>query len=96
MLLLPEGQTSETWEPSKKQVCFGIRRAWDRKVISISFRHHGHALAYAVSRRPFTARALIRLRASPWEICRGQSGTWTGFLPSVSVLPCQYHFTSPP
>jgi hypothetical protein len=45
MLLLPEGQASEAWEPSKKQFCFGIQGAWDRKVILISFRHQGHALA---------------------------------------------------
>jgi hypothetical protein len=45
MLLLPEGQTNEAWEPSKKQFCFGIQTAWNRKVISISVRHQGHALA---------------------------------------------------
>jgi hypothetical protein len=31
-LLLPEGQTGEAWEPSKKQCSFGKRRALDRKV----------------------------------------------------------------
>jgi len=65
MLLLPEGQASEAWEPYKKQFCFGIQKAWDRKVISISFRHQGHALAWVVCRRPLTAKALVRPRASP-------------------------------
>jgi hypothetical protein len=31
MLLLPEGQTGEAWEPSKKQRSFGNRGALDRK-----------------------------------------------------------------
>jgi hypothetical protein len=34
MLLLPEGQTGEAWELSKKQWSFRIREAWDRKVFS--------------------------------------------------------------
>jgi hypothetical protein len=34
MLLLPEGQTSEAWKPSKKQCCFGNRVALDSKVLS--------------------------------------------------------------
>jgi hypothetical protein len=32
MLLLTEGRTCEFWEPSKKQRCFGSRRALGRKV----------------------------------------------------------------
>jgi hypothetical protein len=32
MLLLPEGQTGETWKPSKKQSFFGNTGALDRKV----------------------------------------------------------------
>jgi hypothetical protein len=35
MLLLPEGQTGEAWEPSKKPCCFGNRAALDRKVLSL-------------------------------------------------------------
>ena len=34
MSLLPEGQTCEAWEPSKKQCCFGCRRTLGRKVFS--------------------------------------------------------------
>jgi hypothetical protein len=34
VLLLPLGQTAETWEPSKKTCCHGNRGALDRKVFS--------------------------------------------------------------
>jgi hypothetical protein len=39
----------------------------------------GRAMAQAVSRRPPTAEARVRSRASPCGICGGQSGTGTGF-----------------
>jgi hypothetical protein len=32
MILLPEGQTGDTWEPSKKQCSFGNRGSFDRKI----------------------------------------------------------------
>jgi hypothetical protein len=48
-------------------------------------------MAQAVSRRPPTAEARFRSRLSPCEICGGQSGTGTGFSPSTSVFPCQFH-----
>jgi len=56
----------------------------------------GRAMAQAVSRRPLTAEARVRARVSPCGICGGQSGTGTGFSPSSSVFPCQYHSTVAP
>jgi hypothetical protein len=50
-------------------------------------------MAQAVSRRPLTAEARVRVRVSPCEICGGQSGTGTGLSPNSSVFPCQYHST---
>jgi hypothetical protein len=53
-------------------------------------------MAQAVSRRPLTAEARDRSRFSLCGICGGQSGTGTGFSPSTSVLPCQFHSTGTP
>jgi hypothetical protein len=53
----------------------------------------GRAMAQAVSRRPLTAESRIRARVNPCGICDGESGTGTGFSPSSSVFPCQYHST---
>jgi hypothetical protein len=50
-------------------------------------------MAQAVSRRPLTAEARFRSRLCPYGICGGQSGTGTGFSPSTSVFPCNFHFT---
>jgi len=36
ILILTEGQTGETWEPSKKQCSFGNQRALDRQVPPLS------------------------------------------------------------
>jgi hypothetical protein len=46
-----------------------------------------------VSRRLLAAESRVRTRVNPCVICGGQSGTGTGFSPSSSVLPCQYHST---
>jgi hypothetical protein len=56
----------------------------------------GRAMAQAVSRRPLTAEALVRSRVGRCGICGGQSGTGTGFSPSTSVLPYQFHSTGAP
>jgi hypothetical protein len=43
-------------------------------------------MAKAVSRRPLTAKALVRARVIPCVICGGQSGTATGLPLSSSVF----------
>jgi hypothetical protein len=48
-------------------------------------------MAQVVSHRPLTAEARVRDRVNPCGICGGQSGKGTGFSPSSSVFPCQYH-----
>jgi hypothetical protein len=53
----------------------------------------GRPMAKVVSRRPPTAEAWVRARVNPCGICVGQSGTGTGFSPSSSIFPCQYHST---
>jgi hypothetical protein len=47
-------------------------------------------MAQAVSRRPLTAEV------GSCGICGGQSGNGTGFSPSTSVFPCQFHSTGVP
>jgi hypothetical protein len=39
------------------------------------------------------AQARVRSQANPCENFGGQSGTGTGFSPSTSVFPCQFHST---
>jgi hypothetical protein len=53
----------------------------------------GCDMAQVVSRRPLTAEARVPARVNPCGICGGQSDTGTGFSPSSSVFPCQYHST---
>jgi hypothetical protein len=50
-------------------------------------------MAQVVSRRPPTAEARVRAWVNPCGISCGQSVTGTGFSPSSSVFPCQYHST---
>jgi hypothetical protein len=53
-------------------------------------------MAQAVSRRPLKEEAQVRSRVSPCGICVGHCGTGTGFSPSTSVFPCQFHSTGAP
>jgi hypothetical protein len=53
-------------------------------------------MAHAVSCRRPTAEARVRSRLSPCGICGRQSGTGTGFSPSSSGFPCQFHSTGAP
>ena len=53
-------------------------------------------MAQTVNGRVVTAEARIQSQASPCNIYGGQSGTGTGFSPTTSVFPCQYHSTSTP
>jgi hypothetical protein len=53
-------------------------------------------MAQVVSRRLPTAEARVRPRVCPCGIFDGQSGTGTGFSPSTSVFPCQFHSTGAP
>jgi hypothetical protein len=48
-------------------------------------------MAQVVSRRLLTAETRVRAFADPYGIYGGQSGTESGFYPSTSVFPCQYH-----
>jgi hypothetical protein len=48
-------------------------------------------MAHAVSRRPLTVEV-----PGSYETIGGQSGNGTGFSPSISGVPCQYHATHAP
>jgi hypothetical protein len=56
----------------------------------------GRAVAHEISRLPLAVEARVRSQFSSCEICGGQSGTETGFSPSTSIFPCQYHSKSVP
>ena len=68
----------------------------DINIFSTNKSFAGRAMAQAVSRRSLTAKARVRSRVSPCGFCGGQSATGTGFSPSTSVLPCQFHSTGAP
>lgn len=55
----------------------------------------GYAMTQVTSHRPLTL-ATSRLQATPCGICGAQSEPVTGFPPSISVFPCQYHSADAP
>jgi hypothetical protein len=56
--------------------------------------HVGRAMAQVVfSRRPLTAESRLRARVNLCGMRGGRNCTGTGFPPSSSVFPCQYHPT---
>ena len=96
MLLLPEGQTGEAWELSKKQCSSVNREAVARHALKLLSSLLSRAVGQAVSRRALTAQDQVRSQLSPREICGRKSGTRTGFSPSTSGFPCQHHSTNAP
>jgi hypothetical protein len=54
------------------------------------------AMVQSVSGHPLCTVDRVRSQGSPCQICGGQSGTGTGFLPSTSVFSCHYHSTKAP
>jgi hypothetical protein len=79
--------TRKCWKVHPQRTCFLHRKS------KVNMEQKGRAMAQAVSRRPLTAETRVRSRVSPCGICGGQSGTGTGFSPSTSVFPCQFHST---
>jgi len=51
---------------------------------------YDHAMIQAVSGRPLTTETRVLSQVSPCEIGDEQSVNGAGFLPSTSVLSCQY------
>jgi hypothetical protein len=51
-------------------------------------------MAQMVSRRPLTEEARVCAQLKTYRICDEQSCAGTGFSPSSTVLPCQYHSTA--
>ena len=85
MLLLPERQTREVWGTSNRIVFFGNRVYWTEKFFHFFFLT---SLPQAASCWSLVIEIIARSKASQCEICGGQSGTRTGFSPSISAFRC--------
>jgi hypothetical protein len=78
-----------TTQPGRLVFRYIIHEHRDRTVCTLRVQAIGVcAMAQAVSHRPLTAEARVRVRVNPCGICGGQSGTGTGFSPSSSIFPC--------
>jgi hypothetical protein len=73
MLLLPEGQTGETWQPSPvAELCI-------RKNFHVAFK--GPSMASAISRLAFTTEARVRCMWNVERLLRER------LLPAVTIMP---------
>ena len=55
-----------------------------------------HAMHQVISCRHLTAQTRVRFLGRQCENCGGQIHAGSGFSPSSSVFPCQYHSTNAP
>jgi hypothetical protein len=76
---------------------FTVRR---ERRLYVSLRRNSESInrvmAQVVSSRLVIAEAWVQNQVSLCEICGGQRGTATGFSPSTSFIPHQYHSTNAP
>jgi hypothetical protein len=73
----------------------GYRQIYTAGIVVSSTAILGRAcLRRLVGSLALAAHARVRYQASTRAIYSGQSSTGTGFSPSTSILPCQYHCTS--
>lgn len=65
-----------------------------RMEMKTNMEHWWNAMAQVVIHQTLSPQeAQVQSQGSPCEVCRGWSGTRTGFSPSTSVVPCQYQLT---
>ena len=69
------------------ELCILCRRTAGRDISRV---------AQAVRPRLLTTETAFRCEVRPCGICGAPSGTGTGFSPTTSIFPCQYHSTIGP